>query len=1071
MATIKLRRGAAAAWVSNNPVLGEGEVGVELEDTTKFKIGNGVTGWNDLAYAGGGSTGGGAPGADGATGPTGALGDNGAPGADGVTGPTGSGFVWKNQWDGTMFSYFIGDVVQHDGSSYVASADIPMYILNTPPPAYPWQLMVAAGVSGTPGDNGTAGSTGNTGPGLTWKGGWTGPGTYYEINDVVEYQGTSYVCRVRNMSPISLSNYDVLAIRGATGNNGIGGATGATGLTGAAGIDWKGTFNPTAPSYFVGDAVGQSGTSYICIQTTSMPYDLTNTAYWNVLAAVGATGTNGNNGATGPTGAADMSSFTGVMQITAGSGISLNPAGGTGTVQISASGGSAGATAEALQFQGGQVILSNQNPPNQQGQVLTAVNMGGNFAASWQNPSSGAAQQLQMGNGTVTLNSQPVPQNSGEVLTSIIQQGGGSNGQIQGGGGAQTSAPQTDGDFWVMFLGDQPDQNNGNNSIQMNNSAGDGNAVAQMMQNQIQSRGGQGRNHQGQAYSNAQVMFDGGNQRYIINCGQQGGGNLTISLSNGANDPWKLTPPNGANYQQGSDGSMQVMAGWTAASGGGGNFLPLTGGTMSGNIAVGTLPGGIVGMLGSASAQGGEGFAAAVIGSNQDEQFWFVDPRGLTYGTMHQFDNQGQFMRSYEIAGITGNVELRHAIVTGATGTDPIMWIGTENSNFGYMVTGFTGATAGTPPVALAIDLGRHCRSVFYPGQGGPGVIFVSHDDQNGVTVGLNGAVGGNMPTGITGGLRYITNIDQVGFIGVAGATGYVLDQQTGSVAASFGLPHTSEYVVGDGTNIWFLSSDGSGQIMAIDNQGQNMSTVQLEHVTDGAINIPGAGLWVAGPSSPAGNVFYSNVNTSRQLLGKADMGVTGSVSPENVAISVNFGAGFMTANTASPVFAYIVEPSVAAGAVALDLSVDGSITINKNADSARITMKVCSDSWSNSPQMVSYRAKGTVGSPAGVESGNFLSVGMVHGHDGVTFTDGAGAAYTAFSAAETWGATGHGTQYAIATTKVGETAPAARLTVKGNGMLNVSTVVDYVGNAAAVGAGLTGGDLYRNGDVLMIVH
>jgi hypothetical protein len=47
----------AAEWVSINPILGAGEFGIE-RDTNKFKIGNGVSGWNALPYSsaeGGGS--------------------------------------------------------------------------------------------------------------------------------------------------------------------------------------------------------------------------------------------------------------------------------------------------------------------------------------------------------------------------------------------------------------------------------------------------------------------------------------------------------------------------------------------------------------------------------------------------------------------------------------------------------------------------------------------------------------------------------------------------------------------------------------------------------------------------------------------------------------------------------------------------------------------------------------------------------------------------------------------------------------------------------------------------------
>lgn len=50
MATkIQLRRDVAASWSSTNPILAQGEPGVET-DTGQFKIGDGMTAWNDLAY-------------------------------------------------------------------------------------------------------------------------------------------------------------------------------------------------------------------------------------------------------------------------------------------------------------------------------------------------------------------------------------------------------------------------------------------------------------------------------------------------------------------------------------------------------------------------------------------------------------------------------------------------------------------------------------------------------------------------------------------------------------------------------------------------------------------------------------------------------------------------------------------------------------------------------------------------------------------------------------------------------------------------------------------------------------
>lgn len=88
MATqIQFRRDTAANWTSVNPILAEGELGLET-DTQKFKMGNAVNHWNDLLYATQGEVG-----PAGATGPTGDTGPTGPSGADGVDGTDGVGVV------------------------------------------------------------------------------------------------------------------------------------------------------------------------------------------------------------------------------------------------------------------------------------------------------------------------------------------------------------------------------------------------------------------------------------------------------------------------------------------------------------------------------------------------------------------------------------------------------------------------------------------------------------------------------------------------------------------------------------------------------------------------------------------------------------------------------------------------------------------------------------------------------------------------------------------------------------------------------------------------------------------
>jgi hypothetical protein len=78
---LQQRRDIAANWTANNPILAQGEIGLET-DTTKWKMGDGTTAWTALAYAY-------TAGAAGATGPTGPIGATGPTGVTGITGPTG----------------------------------------------------------------------------------------------------------------------------------------------------------------------------------------------------------------------------------------------------------------------------------------------------------------------------------------------------------------------------------------------------------------------------------------------------------------------------------------------------------------------------------------------------------------------------------------------------------------------------------------------------------------------------------------------------------------------------------------------------------------------------------------------------------------------------------------------------------------------------------------------------------------------------------------------------------------------------------------------------------------------
>ena len=113
---------------------------------------------------------------------------------------------------------------------------------------------------------------------IIWQGTWDSA-TTYAVNDLVEYEGSSYICIAVNSDtiPTNTSFWNLVAEEGATG------PAGPTGPQGPVGMNWTGPWS-SSTAYAVGDGVYQNGSSYICIvaNTNEPPPD---TGYWNELAA------------------------------------------------------------------------------------------------------------------------------------------------------------------------------------------------------------------------------------------------------------------------------------------------------------------------------------------------------------------------------------------------------------------------------------------------------------------------------------------------------------------------------------------------------------------------------------------------------------------------------------------------------------------------------------------------------------------------------------------------------------------------------------------------------------------
>jgi hypothetical protein len=157
---IRFRRDTAANWTSVNPVLGDGEPGFE-RDTDQFKIGDGVTAWNDLDYITGGAAASGLDGLDGldgndgATGATGATGPTGPAGADGAAGAPGAAGA-----DGTPG---LDGLDGNDGDTGATGATGAQGPQGDPGATGPTGADGIPGIDGIDGNDGAAGAAGSNG--------------------------------------------------------------------------------------------------------------------------------------------------------------------------------------------------------------------------------------------------------------------------------------------------------------------------------------------------------------------------------------------------------------------------------------------------------------------------------------------------------------------------------------------------------------------------------------------------------------------------------------------------------------------------------------------------------------------------------------------------------------------------------------------------------------------------------------------------------------------------------------------------------------------------------------------
>jgi hypothetical protein len=136
------------------------------------------------------------------------------------------------------------------------------------------------------GPTGPTGATGIQGESFSFRGPYGGPEIIYNLNDVVTYNGSSYICLNDNTTgyqPDSLISWDIFVEKGATGPTGPTGSTGPTGPTGSTGAASTVT-GPTGPTGATGaastvtgptGATGPTGPSGILVASPPLSYDPT----------------------------------------------------------------------------------------------------------------------------------------------------------------------------------------------------------------------------------------------------------------------------------------------------------------------------------------------------------------------------------------------------------------------------------------------------------------------------------------------------------------------------------------------------------------------------------------------------------------------------------------------------------------------------------------------------------------------------------------------------------------------------------------------------------------------------
>ena len=172
-----------------------------------------------------------------------------------------------------------------------------------------------SGSSGSSGTAGSSGSSGSSGSGFTYNGVWSSS-TNYNQNDVVSYNGQTYLALLANVNKqpsVEPAFWQVFSAAGSSGTSGTSGTSGSSGSSGTSGS--SGSSGTSGSSGSSGTA-GTSGSS-------------------------GSSGTSGSSGSTGTSGSSGTSGSTGTSGTSGSDGL-VGSNGTSGTSGISGSSGTSG---------------------------------------------------------------------------------------------------------------------------------------------------------------------------------------------------------------------------------------------------------------------------------------------------------------------------------------------------------------------------------------------------------------------------------------------------------------------------------------------------------------------------------------------------------------------------------------------------------------------------------------------------------------------------------------------------------------------------------------------------------